>query len=150
MKNERQRKILELIEAYDIDTQEALIVKLQDAGFNVTQTTVSRDINQLKLVKAVTSSGNYKYIVPDVRRENNRPVMNSVITDAVISVTAARNIVVVKTHPGMANAVAVCVDSLDHDNIVGSVAGDDTIIVVTRDDDIAKAMELTLRNAFNN
>ena len=150
MKNERQQKIIELIETYNIDTQEALILKLKEEGFTVTQTTISRDINQLKLVKAVTADGGYKYIVPDVKRENNRPVMNSVIVDAVISVEAARNIVVVKTHPGMANAVAVCVDSLDHDNVVGSVAGDDTIIIVTRDDDIAKAMEVSLRTAFNN
>ena len=150
MKSLRQQQILEIIEKNDIDTQEALIEKLKEDGYNVTQTTISRDINQLKLVKAVTSTGAYKYIVPDVKRENNRPVMNSVIVDAVISVEAARNIVVVKTHPGMANAVAVCVDSLDHDNVVGSVAGDDTIIIVTRDDDIAKAMEVSLRTAFNN
>ena len=76
MKNERQKKIIELIENYNIDTQEALILKLKEEGFTVTQTTISRDINQLKLVKAVTADGGYKYIVPDVKRENNRPVMN--------------------------------------------------------------------------
>jgi transcriptional regulator of arginine metabolism len=148
MKNERQQKILDLIEKYDIDTQETLIQKLKDEGYTVTQTTISRDINQLKLVKAITSKGTYKYIVPDVRRENNKTVMNSVITDAVTKIQAAKNIVVLKTLPGMANAVAVCVDSLDHDHIVGSVAGDDTIIIVTEDDDVAKLMESTLRNAF--
>ena len=138
MKNARQQKILEIIENYDIDTQEALIVKLREEGFFATQTTVSRDINQLKLVKAVTADGSYKYIIPSVRRENNVPVMNSVITDAVLSVEAAGNIVVVKTHSGMANAVAVCVDALNHNDIVGSVAGDDTIIIVMRSDESAK------------
>ena len=150
MKNERQQKILSLIDEFDIDTQETLIVKLKEAGFNVTQTTISRDINQLKLVKAVTARGTYKYIVPDIKRENNRTIMNSVIIDAVLSVEAAKNIVVVKTLAGMANAVAVCVDSFDHDNIVGCVAGDDTIIIVTREDNIAKEMELRLKDAFKN
>lgn len=148
MKGLRQQKILEIIRNYDIDTQEALIAKLAEAGYSVTQTTISRDINQLKLVKAVTASGAYKYIVPDVKRENNRTVMNSALTDAVTKIEAARNIVVVKTLSGMANAIAVCVDSLNHDDIVGSVAGDDTIIIVTKDDDVADTMAGNLKNAF--
>ena len=148
MKSLRQQKILEIIENNDIDTQEALIAKLAEAGYNVTQTTISRDINQLKLVKAVTADGSYKYIVPDVKRENNRTVMNSALTDAVIKIEAAKNIVVVKTLSGMANAIAVCVDSLNHNEIVGSVAGDDTIIIVTKDDSIAEAMALNLKTAF--
>ncbi len=148
MKSARQKKILELIEAYDIDTQETLILKLKDAGFNATQTTVSRDINQLKLVKAITPSGAYKYIIPDVRREDNRTVMNSALTDAVVKIEAAQNIVVIKTLSGMANAIGVCIDSLDHDNIVGSVAGDDTIIIVTKDSTIARAMEENLKEVF--
>ena len=148
MKNARQQKILEIIEKYNIDTQEALIIKLKEAGYIVTQTTISRDINQLKLVKAVTAGGSYKYIVPDVKRENNKTVMNSALTEAVIKIQAAKNIVVVKTLSGMANAIAVCVDSINHDDIVGSVAGDDTIIVVTPNDDIAKTMENSLKVAF--
>ena len=148
MKSLRQQKILEIIENNDIDTQEALIAKLAEAGYNVTQTTISRDINQLKLVKAVTADGSYKYIVPDVKRENNRTVMNSALTDAVIKIEAAKNIVVVKTLSGMANAIAVCVDSLNHNEIVGSVAGDDTIIIVTKDDSIAESMALNLKTAF--
>jgi len=148
MKNARQQKILELIEKYDIDTQETLIDHLQNEGISVTQTTVSRDINQLKLVKAVTASGGYKYIIPDVKRESNRTVMNSALTDAVIKIVAAKNIVVIKTLSGMANAIAVCVDSLSHDDIVGCVAGDDTIIIVTQEDEIAREMTEKLRDAF--
>lgn len=148
MKNARQQKILEIIEKYDIDTQEALIIKLKEAGYIVTQTTISRDINQLKLVKAVTAGGSYKYILPDVKHENNKTVMNSALTEAVIKIQAAKNIVVVKTLSGMANAIAVCVDSINHDDIVGSVAGDDTILVVTPDDDIARSMETSLKIAF--
>lgn len=148
MKSLRQQKILDIIEKYDIDTQEALIEKLKEDGYNVTQTTISRDINQLKLVKAVTAVGTYKYIVPDVKRENNRTVMNSALTDAVTKIEAAKNIVVVKTLSGMANAIAVCVDSLNHNEIVGSVAGDDTIIIVTKDDAVAEAMTVNLKTAF--
>lgn len=148
MKNSRQQKILELIEKYDIDTQESLIARLKDEGFYATQTTVSRDINQLKLVKAVTSKGNYKYIVPAVKKENNIPVMNSAITDAVLKIEAAGNMVVIKTLSGMANAVAVCVDSLNHNDIVGSVAGDDTILLVVKTFDVALAVEKKLKNAF--
>ena len=148
MKNSRQQKIIEIINKYDIDTQEALIERLREYGFNVTQTTVSRDINQMKLVKAVTSSGSYKYIVPDVRHENNRAVINSALTEAVISVNSAKNIIVVKTLSGMANAIAVCIDSLNHNDIVGSVAGDDTILIVTAEDDIAESMKKNLKDAF--
>ncbi len=148
MKNARQKKILELIEKYDIDTQETLIEKLSEVGFSVTQTTVSRDIRELKLVKGMTGRGAYKYIVPGVRRENNTPVLNSALTEAVIKIEAARNIVVVKTFPGMANALAVCVDTLEHPHIVGSVAGDDTILLVIKDDETAKMVEEKLRTVF--
>jgi transcriptional regulator of arginine metabolism len=149
MKNDRQKKILEIINNYDIDRQETLIEKLRDAGFNVTQTTVSRDINQLKLIKAVTATGRYKYIVPDVKTENNRTVMNSALTEAVISIVSAQNIVVVKTLSGMANALAVCIDSLEHEHIVGSVAGDDTILIVSQSNAEASLLEGHLKEVFN-
>lgn len=148
MKNARQKKILELIEQYDIDTQETLIERLLEVGVSVTQTTVSRDIKDLKLVKGMTSRGTYKYIVPEAKHDNNVPILNSALTDAVVKIEAARNIVVVKTFPGMANALAVCVDSLEQAHIVGSVAGDDTILLVIKDDDMAKAVEEKLKNVF--
>ena len=148
MKSTRQQKILELIEKYDIDTQETLIQKLEEVGFSVTQTTVSRDIRQLKLVKGMTGRGTYKYIVPGVKRDNNAPVLNSALTDSVLKIESARNIVVVKTFPGMANALAVCVDALEQEHIVGSVAGDDTILLVIKDDDIAKEVEEKLKSVF--
>ncbi len=148
MKNARQKKILELIEKYDVDTQETLIERLSEVGVRVTQTTVSRDIKELKLVKGMTARGTYKYIVPEVKRDNNVPILNSALTEAVIKIEAARNIVVVKTFPGMANALAVCVDSLEQEHIVGSVAGDDTILLVIKDDDTAKAVEEKLKSVF--
>lgn len=148
MKNVRQQKILELIEKYDIDTQETLIAKLAEEGYSVTQTTVSRDIRQLNLVKGVAANGAYKYISPGVRRDNNVPVLNSAITDSVIKIEAAGNIVVIKSFPGMANAVAVCVDSLHHEDIVGSVAGDDTVLLVVKTAQYAMEFAVELKETF--
>ena len=149
MKNGRQQKILELIEKYDIDTQETLIKKLSESGYNVTQTTISRDIRQLNLVKGVTAKGGYKYIVPTAAvKDNSVPILNSAITDSVIKIEAAENIVVVKTFAGMANALAVCIDSLHHDDIVGSVAGDDTVLLVVKNAALAAELEIELKDTF--
>ena len=149
MKNSRQRKILELIEQYDIDTQELLIKKLKESGFDVTQTTVSRDINQLKLVKTAVANGTYKYVLPDIKQESNVTAVSSAMTGAVITVKTARNLIVVKTLSGMANAVAVYLDSLKIVDILGSVAGDDTILLVITDDEAASAVELKLKSIFH-
>ncbi len=149
MKNVRQQKILELIEKYDIDTQDTLISKLRELGFDVTQTTVSRDIKQLNIVKSVSSKGTYKYVAPGIRKDEGVPVLSSAITDSVIKISAAGNIVVVKTYPGMANAIAVCVDSLYHESIIGSVAGDDTILLVVADADAASRLAFELREKFS-
>ena len=149
MKNARQQKILELIEKYDIDTQETLIAKLEEVGFATTQTTISRDIKQLKLVKGMTSNGTYKYIVPEVKNSGGTPILNSALTESVIKIEAAENIVVVKTLSGMANAVAVCIDSLNEASIVGSVAGDDTILIVVKTTELAKRLESELKVVFS-
>jgi transcriptional regulator of arginine metabolism len=150
MKNARQQKILELIEKYDIDTQDTLIKKLAEEGYTVTQTTASRDIRQLNLIKGVSANGTYKYIAPKVviGQENKTPVLNSSITDAVIAVEAAGHLVVIRTYAGMASAIAVCFDSLRKDNIVGSIAGDDTILLVVKTSQGALDLEAELREIF--
>lgn len=150
MKNARHQKILELIEKYDIDTQDTLIKKLAEEGYNVTQTTASRDIRQLNLIKGVSANGTYKYIAPKVviGQENKTPVLNSSITDAVIAVEAAGHLVVIRTFAGMASAIAVCFDSLRKDNIVGSIAGDDTILLVVKTSQGALDLEAELREIF--
>ena len=148
MKNARQNKILELIEEYEISTQEALIQKLAEHGFDSTQTTISRDIRQLRLIKGPTGRGTYKYVAPEVRRGNDAPGHNSALTDAVLAIEAAQNIVVVKTMAGMANAIAVCVDSLQIKDIIGSVAGDDTILLVLKTAEKAQDVEAELKGVF--
>ncbi len=148
MKNSRQSKILELIEKYEISTQEALIHKLAECGYDSTQTTISRDIRQLRLIKGPTGKGTYKYVAPEVRKGADAPGHNSALTDAVLKIESAQNIVVVKTLSGMANAIAVCIDSLHIDDIIGSVAGDDTVLLVLRDGDKAEAASGELKNVF--
>ena len=148
MKNARQRKILEIVEKYEIGTQEALIAKLAECGFESTQTTVSRDIRQLRLVKGPTGHGTYKYVVQNARPVATAPAHNSALTESVIKIEAAQNIVVIKTHAGMANAIAVCVDSLDVGDIVGSVAGDDTVLLVMKDSECAVRTEAALKEIF--
>lgn len=148
MKNARQNKILELIDEYEISTQEALIQKLAEHGFDSTQTTISRDIRQLRLIKGPTGRGTYKYVAPEVRKGNDAPGHNSALTDAVLKIEAAQNLIVIKTMAGMANAIAVCVDSLHIKDIIGSVAGDDTILLVFKTNEKAEAIEAELKNVF--
>ena len=148
MKNARQTKILELIEIYEISTQEALIQRLSEHGFESTQTTISRDIRQLRLIKGPTGRGTYKYVAPEVRKGNDAPGHNSALTDAVIKIESAQNIIVVKTMAGMANAIAVCIDSLQLRDIIGSVAGDDTILLVLKTTEKALDIESELKGVF--
>ena len=148
MKSARQQKILEVIEQYEISTQEALIARLAEHGFESTQTTISRDIRQLKLVKTPTGRGTYKYAAPKQAKEPVAPVHNSALTASVVKIEAAQNIVVVKTLAGMANAIAVCLDTLNIGDVVGSVAGDDTILLVMKSSESAQATEMALKAEF--
>ncbi|MBQ1261176.1 MAG: arginine repressor [Clostridia bacterium] len=148
MKTKRQEAILEIIEKYDVDTQDTLIEKLREYGYIATQTTVSRDIKQLKLVKSTTGSGAYKYVQAKNAEVKATPVLSSAITDSVVKIEAAQNIVVVKTHAGLANAVAVCIDSTHIDGIVGSVAGDDTVLLVIKDNQLADDAVTHLKRTF--
>lgn len=136
MKVKRHNKILEIIENYNIETQEELITKLKLAGFDVTQATVSRDIRELKLIKQMSDTGSYKYVVSKSSGDNQH-VYNKAITSSIKSVDFSLNNVVIRTYPGMANAVAAGIDALHESNILGCVAGDDCIIIVTRNTDDA-------------
>ena len=133
MKKERQQAILKLIGQYQISTQEELADRLVEAGFNVTQATVSRDIRDLRLIKAVGANGIAQYAVKSYAQEeedeyqSNR--FNTVLQEAFLSSTCAGNILVVKTATGMAMAVAASIDGLGWSDIVGSIAGDDTIFL---------------------
>ena len=139
MKLSRHSKILDLISKYNIDTQEELAKRLSEAGYNVTQATVSRDIKNLKLVKVLDDSGIYKYAQSGSKEASaTEKNLNSILVNSVVTVEYALNTVVIKTHAGMAQAVGFVVDSLGFDEILGCVAGDDTIICVTRSEKMAE------------
>lgn len=129
MKKRRHEKILELIAKHSIDTQEELIGLLRREGFEVTQATISRDINELGLIKK-PDGGRYRYFAPAEPLETEK--YESIFRSAVISVDYASNIVVIKCHSGMANAAAAALDATDLPGVVGTLAGDDTIMVVAR------------------
>ena len=133
MKSERQNRILELVAKYEIETQEEMIERLRKEGYHVTQATVSRDLKELKLSKALTARGTYRYSVGTNRNHTGSVRLNNAMVDSIVSVNYSMNNVVIKTYPGMAQAVASSVDSLNMHNVLGCVAGDDTIILVTTD-----------------
>ena len=132
MKKIRHRKIVEIIDKYDVETQEELAGYLKAAGFTVTQATVSRDIRELKLSKIPTGSGRQKYVV--LKQDDNHmgDKYIRVLRDGFVSMDMAQNILVVKTVSGMAMAVAAALDALRFPEIVGCIAGDDTIMVAVR------------------
>ena len=145
MKNKRQNKILDLISRYDIETQEDLIEKLRADGFNVTQATVSRDIRELKLSKVTTERGMYKYVQSQHHAGVNMTKFNTALADSIISVDYAMNDIVIKTFPGIAPAIATGIDAISSPEILGCVAGDDCIIVVTRTEDDASDISEKIR-----
>ncbi len=149
MKIKRHNKILEIIENYNIETQEELIDKLRLAGFDVTQATVSRDIRELKLLKQMSDMGTYKYVVPKNNAAENQHVYSRAIASSIKSVESSLNNIVIKTYPGMAQAVAAGVDSLHETDILGCVAGDDCIIIVTRDPESAIDIASRIRKLIN-
>ena len=142
MKNVRHLKILELIAKYDIETQEELVDKLCDAGFNVTQATVSRDIRTLHLYKQSAGNGRQKYCVDTKQDHELDSKFQRVLKDGFLSIDMAQNILVIKTVSGMAMAVAAAVDSMEFSEVVGTIAGDDTIMMAIRTvDDTVRLMD---------
>lgn len=135
MKIERHTKIVELISKYDIETQEELADKLNQAGFNVTQATVSRDIRELKLTKVSTDGNRQKYVVLQSQEGWMSEKYIRVLQDGFLSMTKASNILVIKTVSGMAMAVAAALDAMQYKEVLGCIAGDDTIFCATRNDE---------------
>ena len=132
MKIERQTKILELIVKNEIGTQEELTAKLEEAGFNATQATVSRDIREMKLTKIADGTGKLRYVAFKSTEEDMNEKYIRIFLDGFVSMDNAGNILVIKTVSGMAMAVAAALDHMDFPEIVGSIAGDDTIMCAIR------------------
>ena len=142
MKVSRHAKIIELISQNDIETQEELAERLNDAGFKVTQATVSRDIRDLKLTKVSVDGGRQKYVVLKPEEDGMSEKYIRVLRDGYVSMDMAQNILVIKTVSGMAMAVAAAVDAMKWKEVVGCIAGDDTIMCAVRSvDDTVAVME---------
>ena len=151
MKKNRQEKMLELISRYEIDTQDELIERLRDHGYDVTQATVSRDIRELKIAKLTTGKGTYRYVLPKQQPETGSGMkFSTTLIDSIISVDHAVNIVVLKTYAGLAQAVAVGIDGMNMHQVLGCVAGDDTIMIVSRDEECATVIADHIRSLIRN
>jgi transcriptional regulator of arginine metabolism len=138
MKQGRQSLILEVIDEYDIETQDELSAKLKEKGIEVTQATISRDIKELKLIKVQSESGAYKYAASGNEMLGKIDVMKRVFRDTVTSVESAASLVIVHTMTGSANAAAEAIDTLEMDEIAGTIAGDNTIFVAIREESVKK------------
>ena len=138
MKNDRQAKILEIIEQEPIDTQEQLQQRLQESGILCTQATISRDIKQLHLIKEPVGQGRYRYAVSSQRsRLNMADKLRTIFRESIVGADYAQNMVVIKTMSGLANAAAAALDSMNIPYLVGTLAGDDTALLVMRDTESA-------------
>ena len=134
MKSERQSEILKIIKAGDVETQEQLLTMLEERGYRATQATISRDIKELRLVKELTRRGGYRYTVNEQRTGGATDMrQRNIFKEGVISVEYAQNIVVIRSMPGTANAVLAALDSMEIPKMLGSLAGDDTGILIMRD-----------------
>lgn len=135
VRRNRQEQIIDLIQSESISTQDELIRKLEERGFEVTQATVSRDIKDLKLVKRVGKSGRSEYGIQETDSDHLKNKYYTILKGSVMSADYAGNTCVIKTHVGMANAACASIDAMHWDGIVGTLAGDDTIFVLCRDNE---------------
>lgn len=150
MKVKRHEVILELIQKYDIQTQENLLERLKEEGFEVTQATISRDIRKLKLTKVATPLGYSKYIVMESVSQDNDDKYIRILKESYISMSVAQNLLVIKTASGMAMAFAAALDALKIKEIIGCIAGDDTIFCALKSQEEAFAVGQELEEIIRN
>jgi transcriptional regulator of arginine metabolism len=150
VKSQRQAKILEIISNKNIETQEQLLAELQAEGFRGTQATISRDIKELRIVKELTSLGTYRYTtsVSDLGSSFSAR-LNTIFRECVISFDYAQNIIVVRTLPGLASAAGSAIDAMNLNTIVGTLAGDDTVMIVMRDTNAAATLCGEIKGLLN-
>ncbi len=142
----RQRIILNLINKYEIETQEELAEHLLEQGIDITQATISRDIKELRLVKVLTSTGKYKYATMDSSHDGIYQRLSNIFKSSVLNVEAAENIVVIKTLPGAAQVCASAIDNFNIEGIVGTIAGDDTIFIAIKSIDLMDCVLTSIQN----
>ena len=140
MKFQRQAKILDLIDRFEIETQEDLTAHLRALGYNTTQATISRDIKELRLIKTLSAeTGKYKYTVSNAGAADSFTTrLRNIFRECVTDIDAAQNMVVIKTLPGLGQAAAMAIDAMRAPDVVGTLGGDDTVFAVMRDNDSAQ------------
>ena len=147
MKSQRQAKIMEIISNRNVETQEQLLALLQEEGFRGTQATISRDIKELRIIKELTSLGTYRYTTSANEVGGSFSAkMNTIFRECVTSFDYAQNIIVIRTLPGLASAAGSAIDSMSMNMVVGTLAGDDTVMVVMRDNNSAAAFCGEIKN----
>ena len=150
MKTKRQAKILEIVSSRDVETQEQLLQELQDSGFYCTQATVSRDIRELRIVKELTGSGTYRYATSTKEvRGTFSSRLNTIFRECVTGFDYAQNLVVIHTLPGLASAAGSAVDAMDMSFVLGTLAGDDTVMIVMKDTNAAAAFCGEIKNLLS-
>ena len=150
MKFQRQTKILELIEKEPLETQEELSARLREAGFDTTQATVSRDIKELRLIKVMTADGSYRYATAASEQEGGMQTrVRRIFRESVTSVATAQNMVVIKTLPSLANAAGYAIDAMRDPTVVGTLAGDDTVFCVMKDNASAEVFRENAMKLLN-
>lgn len=150
MKSQRQAKIIEIISTRNVETQEQLLSALQQEGFRGTQATISRDIKELRIVKELTSMGTYRYTTSTNEVAGSfTSRLNTIFKECVVSFDYAQNIIVIHTLPGLAAAAGSAVDAMNLSAVLGTLAGDDTVMVVMRDANAAAAFCGEIRNLTN-
>lgn len=140
MKKNRQEKIIELINTRVIDTQEDLQKALNDLGFSVTQATVSRDIKEMRIVKALDLNGVYRYTINQAAYKKSEIKYNEIFANSVVQVQSAMNDVVIKCHAGMAQGACAALDSMFGNLTIGTLAGDDTVLAITHSEEDAQVL----------
>ena len=150
MKSKRQSKIMEIISNRNVETQEQLLELLQEEGYRCTQATISRDIKELRIVKELTNLGTYRYTASSGEPAGSFSArLNTIFRECVTGVDYAQNIIIIRTLPGLASAAGSAIDAMGMNKVVGSLAGDDTVMVVMRDNNAAAAFTGEISTLIN-
>ena len=150
MKSQRQAKIMEIISNKNVETQEQLLAELLKEGFRCTQATISRDIKDMRIVKELTSVGTYRYTTSTNEIGGTfTSRLNTIFRECVVGFDYAQNIIVIRTLPGLASAAGSAIDAMNMSAVVGTLAGDDTVMVIMRDNNAAAAFCGEIKNLIN-
>ena len=149
MKNVRHNLILEIIDELDIETQEELAEELRRRGVKITQATVSRDIKELRLVKVLSDRGGYKYATAERAEKGLNDRYIRIFADSVVNINCVNNLIVINTLTGSANAAGEAIDSLKWSEIIGTIAGDNTLLVIARSNEAAEILEGRFKSFVN-